>query len=373
METNDYITSGDFTSLTNDLTSRSCKIAFLGNSITAQKNGYTKFLQEKIDKISGLNHKYIHAGLGGVGSLASCFILDDFVIRHKPNICFVECTVADIGSATPISYIESSLSGIIEKLLLVDIKICFLHLYCSHTSLHKKKEVINEYEKIITYYGLPAINLNHKISNLINSQSIIEDDVLYDGVHTTLQGANLYASEIINVLFAKRERDLLFGVNAEFKTLLTQKAFIHSQIVIPPYLLLDQSTDVNKCRFRGLIKYLKIKPHYIISYSQNIGKIVGFFIIADNESGVLFVQYSSQSIYIQTSDIWCDKERIQAVILEKPVLEREKLSITLTSNDIGSCGANGMQNLTKKVGISFKLIGLMVVSNVKPIKTFTLW
>lgn len=88
------------------------------------------------------------------------------------------------------------------------------------------------------------------------------------------------------------------------------------------------------------------------------GRIVSFFIIADDTSGVLLVSYGENSFVVQTYDQWCNKERIQAVILEKPVLESEKLFISLSTLDIASRGVNGTANNFKKIGSSFKLIGL---------------
>ncbi len=364
---------GDFFAISNDLKSKSCQIAFLGNSITAQKEGFTLFLKEKLDSISGFKHSYINAGLGGVGSLASCFIVDDFVIRHKPDICFVECTVADIGSATPISYIESSISGIIEKLVYAGVKICLLHLYSSHTSLTQIKEVINLYDRVSTYYNIPSINLNQKISNGINSGDLRGEEVVYDGVHTTEQGAILYADEICQVIFGNRGEGSNFSGVISEDCNLNQKPFVFTQLVIPPQLSVDPSNEITKCRYRGLIKYIKVNPAFRITYSQDLGKIVGFLIIADDESGVLLVEHNSQKRLIQTSDIWCHKERIQAVILEKPICENETLTISLTFEENGTQGANGTINLTNKIGCSFKLIGLMLVLNEESLLKSPLW
>lgn len=106
----------------------------MGNSVASQKVGLKLFLKEKLDSISGFNHN-INAGLGGVGSIASYFIVGDFVIRHKPNIYFVECTVADIGSAMPISSIGSPIFGINKRRVATSVNIYVIHLYCSPMSL----------------------------------------------------------------------------------------------------------------------------------------------------------------------------------------------------------------------------------------------
>lgn len=85
------------------------------------------------------------------------------------------------------------------------------------------------------------------------------------------------------------------------------------------------------------------------------------------------VEHNSQKRLIQTSDIWCHKERIQAVILEKPICENETLTISLTFEENGTQGANGTINLTNKIGCSFKLIGLMLVLNEESLLKSPLW
>ena len=356
--------------LKRDLHTRSCKIAFLGNSITAQKEGYAYQLANQIKTYFSPTHEFIFAGLGGMGSLASCFMMEDFVLRHKPDICFVECTVADIGYATPNHYLKPSIEGIIQKLISSSTKICFLHLYNTHTLPERADEIISLYEEVIDSYKIPSINVREKINSFILTDSYKTTDILYDGVHTTNQGALIYVDVIMHALISMLNVDS--GLTSQRSTSL-ESPFRFTQIVLPESLLQETSLHLKKSRFRGLIKYIHMNSAYTFETSLEDGMIVGFFIVADDTSGVLHVSYGDNSLAVQTYDQWCIKERIQAVILEKPVLSSQKLCISLSTLDKAPRGANGTANNFKKIGSSFKLIGLMTSYDHEPKLKLLLW
>jgi hypothetical protein len=136
--------------------------------------------------------------------------------------------------------------------------------------------------------------------------------------------------------------------------------FRFTQIVLPESLLNDTSEHLEKARFRGLIKYIQMDNAYIFETSLEDGMILGFFIIADDASGVVKVCFGENSYHVQTYDQRCNKERIQSVILEKPVPKFQKLRISLTTLDSALRGANGTSNNYKKIGSSLKFMGFMV-------------
>lgn len=356
--------------LKSDLNERPCKIAFLGNSVTAQKEGYAHQLARQIDDYFPPTHEFIFAGIGGIGSLASCFLIEDFVLRHQPDFCFVECTVADIGYATPPQYLKPALEGIIQKLISLSTKICFLHLYSNHSSPERADEVISVYEEVIDYYKIPSINVREKINSGILDKASQVTDILYDGVHTTNQGALIYSDLILKALISI----LNIGTdNFSQPNTRLDSSFRYTQIVLPETLLNDTSEHLVKARFRGLIKYIQMDNAYTFETSLEDGMILGFFIIADDTSGVVHVCFGDNSFHVQTYDQWCHKERIQAVILEKQVPKNQKLRISLTTLDSASSGANGTSNNYKKIGSSFKFMGLMVSYSSEPKLKARLW
>jgi hypothetical protein len=359
-----------FQSFNSDLQIRACKIAFLGNSVTAQKEGYAHQLASQINDYFPPTHEFIFAGIGGIGSLASCFLIEDFVLRNQPDLCFVECTVADIGYATPPQYLKSAIEGIIQKLSSLPSKICFLHLYSNHTSPERADEVISAYEEVIEYYKIPSINVREKINSAILKKAFQVTEILYDGVHTTNQGALIYSDLIMKALISI----LNFGTNDSYKPKnILESNFRYTQIVLPTSLINDTSEHLIKARFRGLIKYIQMDNAYTFDTSLDDGMIIGFFIIADDTSGVIHVCFGDNSFHVQTYDQWCNKARIQAVILEKPVPQFEKFRISLTTLDSAKRGANGTPNNYKKMGTTFKFIGLMVAYANEPKLKVRLW
>ncbi len=365
-----YTSREVFSSKTQLMKNKSFKIAFLGNSVTAQKTGYVHFIQEFFDSYNGKNNVYIKAGLGGIGSLGLCFVVEDFVCRHKPDICFVDCSIADMGLATPFQYIESAVSGIIEKLRQAEIQIYFLHLYRPDLIHSESIKVLNIYEKLAAQYSISSINIGKSIMDSLNNGFFSEKEILYDGIHTTEEGAKRYASEIYKAFCAIQEAK---GVQYKQDKFLKINAFKNTQVVLPQYLLSDLSPKLQKARFKRLIKYINIVEDYKIQYQSQNGLILGFLLIVDEESGVLQVTHDNKTEYIQTSDEWCHKERIQAVILPEPIPLYHKIEISLSTREDGNKGANGTINTTKKTGKSFKLIGFLEVLNRESERTYSLW
>lgn len=359
-----------FQSFNTDLQIRACKIAFLGNSVTAQKEGYAHQLAIQINDYFQPTHEFIFAGIGGIGSLASCFLIEDFVLRHQPDFCFVECTVADIGYATPHQYLKPALEGIIQKLSSLSTKICFLHLFNTHTVHLRSDEIIWEYEEVLNYYKIPSINVREKINSGILDKDFQVTDILYDGVHTTKIGALIYSDFIMKALISILNGGTDDSIKPNNRP---DSNFRYTQIVLPKSLINDNSEHLVKARFRGLIKYIQIDNAYTFETSLNDGIIIGFFIIADETSGVIHIRFGDISFHVQTYDQWCNKERIQAVILEKPVATFQKLRISLTTLDSASRGANGTSNNFKRMGSSWKLIGLMVAFSNDPKQKVRLW
>lgn len=373
MKNSYYFSRGDFSSIYHKIKSYPCKITFLGNSVTAQKAGYVHYLKEQLDTFYGKKNEYIHAGLGGMGALATCFITDDFVSRHEPDICFVECTVADIGRATPLKYLDSAVSGIIEKLMITGTKICFLHLYCASYSSINGIQTVALYENIANRYSIPSIHVGTWIEDSISKGILAIEDMVYDGIHTTAQGARQYANLIFEAFcsFVTYAAPSISKSNNKINSIYLP--FQHTQIILPRSLVEDPSSSLSKARFRGLIKYIAISQDFVFTYASEVGSILGFLIIADEESGVLKVEYGSKSLYIQTSDEWCHNERIQAVILAEPIPITHKIRISLSQKDCADIGANGTANPTKKIGSSLKLIGFLEVLDTEPKTKYSLW
>lgn len=56
------------------------------------------------------------------------------------------------------------------------------------------------YEEVLDAYKIPSINVREKIKLGILTNAYKSTDILYDGVHTTNQGAIIYVDAINNAL-----------------------------------------------------------------------------------------------------------------------------------------------------------------------------
>ena len=153
------------------------KIAFLGGSITKQPGWRIhsqKWFKEQYPKAE---IKEIFAALGGTGSELGVFRYDDDVLRHKPDLVFVEFAVND--GRTPEETITKAFEGIIHKTWSFDptIDICFV--YTLHENmLPEFKNGAYPYaasimDKIATHYGIPSIHMGVSIASMVKSGKIL--------------------------------------------------------------------------------------------------------------------------------------------------------------------------------------------------------
>jgi hypothetical protein len=134
-----------------------CEIAYLGNSITVQKNSFHDYLHALLavqKNISAL----IKAGIGGVGSLACNFMANQLVLDRNAQIYFVEHFAGDMGGATPMESIGGAVKGLVHKLLNQDIFVIYIYLFRSSTA-HNTQATLPICEDIASRYKILAINV----------------------------------------------------------------------------------------------------------------------------------------------------------------------------------------------------------------------
>ncbi|KAK3236740.1 hypothetical protein CYMTET_53139, partial [Cymbomonas tetramitiformis] len=73
------------------------RVCYIGGSITQQQAGWRprihEWLTNRFPSFGPL--KLISAAMGNVGSKVLSFLVDDWVIRHEPDLIFVETVVND--------------------------------------------------------------------------------------------------------------------------------------------------------------------------------------------------------------------------------------------------------------------------------------
>lgn len=284
--------------------------------------------------------------------------MDNFVIKHNPDLCFVECTAADLGYATPERYLPPAVDGIINKLLSNNVKVYLLHLYRATDNYSIKDRQIATYKKIIDQYQLSSINIGDIFTMMIENNKLKTEDIVCNGIYTTSSGAQLNA----HFIYSAFEKIIQGGISKS-KTDLSSKQYTNHFTNISPIntTLLFHQTLFSDLKFRALIYYLQIYLVNILRYSSQNGFIVGIFIIARRESGFIEQEYGTKSITMQTIYQWCDKERIQTILFDELILPTTQLSISLSLNQVGNRSADGSLNTTNKISSIFKIIVSMKV------------
>lgn len=347
--------NSDTQSIYQFLSSRSCKIAYLGNSVTAQKNGYREYLHQLICKSTQQPHIPINAGIGGVGSLASAFLLSDFVLRQKPDFCFIECAIADSEHATPRELIQSSIDSILWQLGQENIPACMIYLYKDKQPEIYRQVLQEYYGLVVDHYKAFIIDIYPQILEMVDNKQYQPSELLSDGIHTTELGAKLTAELILKELLVIEGRQ-----NCKPTNRWCSDSFLLPQILKIEDVGSNTRDSVIRGKFKLIIPYLEISHESSLSMSIADGEIIGVLLVADDHSGVIEIKSETLHHTAQVHDEWCDKSRIQVVILPKPIKANEKFSIKISKNNISKFTANLQPSSWSHLGMNLKIIGLLV-------------
>lgn len=153
------------------------RIAYFGGSITAQ-DGWRPQSLEYFRSLSPTGKvEQIHAAIGGTGSELGAFRLEQDVLRHKPDLVFVEFAVND-GGTSPYR-IRQSMEGIVRHIwkTLPETDICFVYtLTASHIPdllKGKTKRSTSTMEEIADYYKIPSVSFEPEIARLVKEGKLV--------------------------------------------------------------------------------------------------------------------------------------------------------------------------------------------------------
>ncbi len=153
------------------------KIAYLGGSITAA-GGWRIQSREWFQKqYPKAKFEEIHAAIGGTGSDLGVFRLGNDVLRHKPDLLFVEFAVND-GGASP-ERIHKAMEGIVRQTWRSDptIDICFVYTLSLPVLPELKagnmQRSASAMEELADLYGIPSIHFGVKVAEMEKSGELV--------------------------------------------------------------------------------------------------------------------------------------------------------------------------------------------------------
>jgi lysophospholipase L1-like esterase len=214
----------------------SVKVAYLGGSITAQPGWRPKSLAFFQRTWPGAHFSEVNAAIGGTGSDLGVFRLSQDVLRHQPDLLFVEFAVND-GEAPP-DQIRRCMEGIVRQTwrALPECDIAFV--YTLTESLSKPMlegrfpRAAATMEGIADRYGIPTIHLAIEVAQLAREGKLVWRGPLpksgeerrsssrplvfaADGVHPYPEtGHELYLEAIIRSMTPLREASKSPGAHA---------------------------------------------------------------------------------------------------------------------------------------------------------------
>lgn len=171
------------------------KIVLYGNSLTFMGN-WNNYLDRNDLKNSGLiGYTTSHLAL----------LINESVIRYKPEVCFIEGGINDIRTGIPLARTYNNFSAIVDTLLSKDIipvlqSTLFVRLPDDEVT-NMKIDSLNKFLKVISVsHNITFIDLNI----LLSEGNRIKKEYTTDGIHLNKEAYKIWARKIKSVLVANK-------------------------------------------------------------------------------------------------------------------------------------------------------------------------
>jgi hypothetical protein len=287
-------------------------IAYLGNSVTAQKDSYRPYLHAGLVKRFGHNHRAVNAGFGGIGSIGSVCTADDLVVRHKPALCFIECMTGDMGVGLHADT-GPALEGIVRKLAAIDCAACFLNLPRRDEDFSRNNPIVRLYADVAEHYGTPSINLGSDLKS--------EGPAFFiDAVHTTAFGGRRTADLILERL----ENIFAASNSPQPSTNLFARDYAGASVTPASVEMLRNQSACLHGRWRIAYPYIDIAPDNAIHFHSTTSELLGLLLVVGPHSGVTIIN----GVRHQLHDRWSHFDRMHAYIFDKPFLAGTSVAIS---------------------------------------------
>lgn len=153
------------------------KIAYFGGSITAANGWRVKTLAWFKEKYPTAKFSEINAAIGGTGSDLGVYRLGYDVLRHKPDLLFVEFAVND-GGADP-AEIQRNMEGIVRQTWKADpaTDICYVYTLTGDMvkTIHdgKFQRSASAMEGVADHYRIPTIHFGVEVVKRVDAGTVI--------------------------------------------------------------------------------------------------------------------------------------------------------------------------------------------------------
>lgn len=153
------------------------RVGYLGGSITAAAGWRPKSLAWLQKEYPGARLAEINAAIGGTGSDLGVFRVGQDVLRHKPDLLFVEFAVND-GGAAP-ERIHMAMEGIVRQTWKADpaTDICFVYTvsepFLKDLQAGRCSRSATAMEQVADHYGIPSIHLGLEAARMVTGGALV--------------------------------------------------------------------------------------------------------------------------------------------------------------------------------------------------------
>jgi hypothetical protein len=344
---------GGFGDLPARLRAEDCTIAYMGASVTAQRDGFRPRLHELLRRDTGRNHRAVAAALGAAGAITGVFLMDDLVLAHRPDLAFVEYATSDVAGTTPQAQLAPVLEGIVGKLRDVGCELCFLYLHRSDVDLGAS-EVVAAYEDAADHHAVPSINVADWIRTEIERGHLDGRRILRDVVHTTGAGSTLTAEAIQH---AVAQIPPMLPTSA---APLRDDAFRRARIEAPSPALAGGGTFAVG-RFHLIYPYVEIDRRGELQFMPE-GELVGLLVVLGPHSGYIEVTAAGETVEYLLWDDDCSYERLGSVVLGPFAPAGSEVTIRVSDRSVDRGAAKRPVDAREAARTRLKVAGLMVRS-----------
>ena len=185
------------------------RVAYFGGSITAADGWRVQTLKKFNDEYAPAQFTEINAAIGGTGSDLGVFRLEHDVLRHDPDLVFIEFCVND-GGASP-EAIWRQLEGVLRQIWKHDLTTDVVFVYTfrvGHETAYLNNATprsVAATEILADFYGVPSLDFNIPVVELeragklvYQSEEPVEGKLQFstDGVHPLEQGHEIYTKVV---------------------------------------------------------------------------------------------------------------------------------------------------------------------------------
>lgn len=318
------------------LRARPCTVAVLGNSVSAQRDGYLPMLQQWLEDWTGHRHTHVSAGFGGVGSFGAVFLMDRHVVAKRPDVCFVECSTGDMASSVVQDEVAPVVEGILRKLGALDCKVGFLHLYRDGQETGTGPSVVERYERLADHYGAASLHLGRALVDEMAAGRLDRGRLFRDKLHTRAEGA----FSIVRLLGEMLDSSM--DPHATTATVLPPA--IHGNhygsASIEPVeagMMVD-GQPVAAGTFRFLYPFLDVPEGRTLRIPPSAGDLCGLLLVVGPHSGWIEIATGEDRCRHDTRDEWTHFERLHTFALPAPLPMRRAIDITPVSGSLKIAG-----------------------------------